>query len=263
MSGTQIDLFTPQFNFDGKIRRVTLDGIVFASVYDVLDKYTNDSNPRRLYARAMRTLEAQGAVVPLSVQLLRMHQFPGERQRETPVGSIEFFIRLAQVIEIPEWESIRQWMTGVVVERLNEQPKIAPPRNGKERTYLARQIVQHGMDRPAALEQLQYRRDTKSTYRALTAAINECVHKPNYGKIVNTEYVGLFGRTAAELRAILDCAEVRDALDPLQLQTLRTAEMMLTRAIQRQRPYTNDDVIRLIDTVVVPLGALLEEVTNG
>ncbi len=78
------------------------------------------------------------------------------------------------------------------IESLRTQA-ITPPQNERERRYVYRQIVEHGMDRTAALEQLENRRDTKRTFRTLTSAIEAFVEKPIFGQIIDGEYQGLYG----------------------------------------------------------------------
>lgn len=258
--GEQLSIFTPQFDFSGKIRKVDIDGQSFVSVFDVLEKYSTDSNPRRAYADAIKLLEAQESEVVQNPYNLRMHKFPGPGQRETPVGNIQFFTRLINVIEVPEWENIRVWMNDIVVNFIENTPQIEPPKNRRERVLVDKAIVYGKMDKPAAYHRLQNRRDTGYTYKQMMASLTKAVNSPNYGQFASEEYIALFGYTARELAVFLKTDSVRDALTDTQLRGLQFVESAMKDKLDKMTDATMQDVIQELRRLCIKARALLEEV---
>ncbi len=93
----QLSIFEPQF--DERIRRVEIDGVTHFSVLDVLEykgSVGSADNPSKYWKRAEKRLRGQSkADIPGLVQ----HQFPGQRQRPTPVATVKAFLRIVQVVD--------------------------------------------------------------------------------------------------------------------------------------------------------------------
>lgn len=258
----QLSIFQPQFDFSGNIRKAELDGRSYVSIYDVLEKYSTDSNPRRAYANAIKLLEAQDSEVVRKGYNLRMYKFPGAGQRETPIGTVEFFLRLISVIEIPEWEHIRVWMNSVIIERIEDgKPKITPPKTRKEEKYLARQIVYEGKDRADALAVLQVRREVIDTFKNMMSAVAKVCDDPRYGEIANAEYVSLFGYTAKDLKRLLNTNSVRDALTETELKGLQFLEVAMEQKLLQAKAMTNDQVVSALHRIAVNIRRVLDEVS--
>lgn len=145
--------------------------------------------------------------------------------------------------------------------RRETQPKIEPPKNRQEEKYLAAQIVYGHMDRPAALQMLQTRRDTKTTFKAMMEAVSRVVSSPNYPQIADTEYIALFGYTAKELRALLNTDSVRDSLTDTQLSALQFLEHTMRDLLNQAKRMTNDDLLASMRRIAAQIQKVLAEVT--
>ena len=257
----QLSIFEPQF--DDRIRRAEIDGMMHFSVLDVFEfsgSVGSSGDPRKYWQRAQKRLEAQGAHV---VAGLSQHQFlrkDGKRNRATPVGTFKFFMRLVQVVEIKEWEHIRQWMADVANERIEEltNPELGISR--AEHRYIEAQ-QNRGMTESDATQALLDRRDGKTGYRATMAVVSEkCSDAPQYAQLVDSEYLAILGHLAKELQVILDTKSIRDALPPLQYLYIRTAEQSLREVLKSGDRLPMNNIIAIARDICVPLGRTLAAV---
>ena len=250
----QLSIFTPQF--DERIRRIEIDGVMCFSILDVFQHYGSKGsadNPTKYWKRAEKRLLKQGSDLPGVVQR------PIERGgRPTPFAPFKFFLRLVQVVEIAEWENIRQWMAEVANERIEEtaNPELGITR--AEQRYIESQRSQ-GLSEAQAQQALSLRRDGKVQFKLLTDAIQAVVDQPNYAQIVNAEYEPLFGKLAAQLEIILKTDSVRDALPALQLQYVRTADMKMRELLRHADRMDNARACHIMCTIATKLGEDLQE----
>ena len=98
------------------------------------------------------------------------------------------------------------------------------------------------------------------TFKALTSTIQRLCDSPRYGDLINTEYMELFGSTAAELQRILNTKSVRNSLPALQLSYVETAERAIKTIIQHKDRMSNPQLIAAFVSAVRPLGVSLEDV---
>jgi hypothetical protein len=259
-SGNQLSLFSVQF--DSRVRRVEINGVIHFSIFDVLEfngSGGSATNPRVYWKNAQDKFKSQGADEVVN-QVLQ-HQFPGAGQRKTPVAPFKFFLRLAMVIEIKEWETIRTWMADVAHERLEE---MATPGLGTQR---ARQrdpdaLGKLGLGKSAAAEFLQDRIHGVDGYKELMATVFAVCDRPEPGKIVTSEYVGLFGMIPKQLQAVLATKHIRDRLPQRQYLYLRMAESDLTDVLKMHDSLTMDELLSIVDRIVVPLGVRLRDLCD-
>lgn len=258
----QLSIFEPQF--DDRIRRVEIDGVMHFSVLDVFEfsgSVGSSDNPYQYWRNAQKRLNAQGH----NLTGLIGYQFvasDGRKKKATPVGTFKFFLRLVQVVEIKEWEHIRQWMSDVAHERIEEltNPELGMSR--AERRYIEAQ-QSRGMTEGDATQALLDRRDGKLGYRTTMAVVNEkCSDTPQYAKLVDTEYMAILGHIAKELQVILETKSIRDALPPLQYSYIRTAELSLREVLKSGERLPMSSIIAIARDICVPLGKTLAAVCD-
>ena len=229
----QMSLFAPQF--DERIRRIEIDGVVCFSILDVFQHYGKAKNSRTSWATALKRLGKQG--FDSSREILQL-QFPGERQRETPIATIKTMLRIAQVTEFSEWEHIRQWMADVANERIEE---LADPELGLARQhgrFIESKIAQ-GMSRTDAEAALDVRLKGVVSRKDLTAQLSGyIVDRMDFGVFTNTEYKGMCGRDAKQLRAQNGGRNPRDAMRPEALAMLSAVESTIAHALNKREHVT-------------------------
>lgn len=109
----------------------------------------------------------------------------------------------------------------------------------------------------------QARHENIETYKLLQSVIARVCHNPQVGILTNAEYVALFGETTDGLKKLLNTKSIRDSLNTRQIRTLTFAEDMLRDTLVEQHTLTNDGIIRIIDDILPPIGAMLKEIMNS
>lgn len=250
----QLSIFEPQF--DDRIRREEIDGVMYFSVLDTFQYYGKAKNPTTSWNTARKHIVKQG--FDLSREILD-RVLPGGR-RPTPLATLKAFLRIAQVAEFKEWENLRQWMADVAHERIEEMANPELGMSRAEHRYIEAQ-QNRGMTEADATQALLDRRDGKLGYRATMAIVNEkCSDTPQYAKLVDTEYMAILGHIAKELQAILETKSVRDALPPLQYSYIRTAELSLREVLKSGERLPMSNIIAIARDICIPLGKTLEAV---
>lgn len=147
-----------------------------------------------------------------------------------------------------------------------QQPQIEKPRNTRERRYLAKQQVYGHLDKSEAMNALQVRRDTTSTFNEMRHAISLYVENPNYPQIINTEYVSVFGKTASDLKRILNTQSIRDELSTEALKGLQFLESAMTRLITNSQGMSNQQalsaMIKMAGSIRDVLDMLIPQMNN-
>ena len=90
----QLSIFTPQF--DERIRRIEIDGVMCFSVLDIFQHYGSKGsadNPTKYWKRAEKRLLKQGGDLPGVLQ----HKLPGQGGRPTPVATDAAIRAIAQL----------------------------------------------------------------------------------------------------------------------------------------------------------------------
>lgn len=254
----QLSIFEPQF--DDRVKHKELEGQVRFSILDVFEHYGSEgsaSNPATYWARAKKRLIKQGSDL---TGLLDWRDDAQSGGKPTPMATFEFFMRMVQVVEIKEWEPLRAWMAEIANERLEEyrSPGLGTQR-AKERDL--NRLKELGYSNKEALSHLEVRIDVMDTFKSLTSRIAQICDNPQYGTIINKEYLALFGAVAKDLESILNTKSIRDALPTLQLTYLKTAEISIREMLRSYDKITMTGVISVINDVVIPLGEMLRKIS--
>lgn len=246
----QLDMFdlssdsqrnTPVVNLDERIRSVTIGNEQFFSLFDILAIHGSDGsakNPRVYWQRAKERMESQGVdVVTLALQ----HRFEGQGQRDTPVVNLDGFLRVVQAIDIPEWEPIRDWMAKQAAKTL---------KNNREIKILTGAKINQGM---SPLEAQDFARQTivaRETRNDWTAALKAAViDSINYAQATNTEYVGLFGKTAKQIKEATGFSVARDAMTTEGRAIVAAVESTMTKMFAQHDDLTFEQALEIVRQV--------------
>ena len=239
----QLSLF--QSNFDQRIRRIEIDGVMHFSVLDVFQHYGSQGSaerPSKYWKRVEKRLQSQsGEVTPGLVQ----HRFQGQGQRDTPVATFKAFMRIVQVSEIREWEPMREWMAALAQERIEE---VADPALGIHRAqdrFLAAKMAQ-GLSEDEAVDFLKAVQEGRITRREWTATLKAAVSGAiNYAQITNTEYTTLFDKTAKQIREVTGFRVARDGMTKTGRKILEAAESALDDTFKQYQDLTFSQALAL------------------
>lgn len=252
----QMSLFEPIF--DDRIRRVEIDGETWFSVLDVFKHYGKKANPTQSWAVALKHLQGQG--FDSSTQIVEWRNGAENGGRKTPYAKFKTFLRIAQVAEIKEWESIREWMAEVAHERIEETRK---PELGVNRamTRYLKARAERGESAESAMAALPMRIKAIDTFKSLMEVVQRvCSDTPQYGPLVDTEYRALFHATATELKLKLATRSVRDSLTHVQLGFLENTERSISYVVERSGSMSMAQIKRVAERIATSMGQQLAEI---
>lgn len=246
MSDTkQLSLFEPQF--DQRIRRVEIDGVMHFSVLDIFAHCGSGGsakNPTAYWKRVVTRIVKQGG--DLTGVLDRPVETGG---RPTPFITNKAFWRIVQVSEIKEWEPLRQWMATLAGERIEEfaNPDLIQPR------AIQREIEAwrgKGMSE-AWIKQRILGRQTRNVLTA-TAQETHITHTPQYAALTARTYTEMLGMSKAEIVKALKLSAkeanvFRDHLNELALRAIDSAEVAASLWMQSlERPLTDQEQMDIV-----------------
>lgn len=249
---SQLSLFAPRF--DERVRRVEIDGVTYFSVTDIFMQYGSEGSrkdPRKYWERALKRLVEQGADVVTGVS---RHQFEGQGQRSTPVITFRLFLRLVQVVEIAEWEAMRDWMAEIAQERIEESanPELGLQR-ARERARLAWQ--QQGKDE----RWISARTEGAAQRNTLTSVLQDVISdRVNFAEVTDHVYLGLCQHTAKMLRQVLNVPSNRNLRDYFSVPALgytRLAEHGIEELLKNRPSLSYAEALSVIDQVATLIGA--------
>lgn len=233
---------------DPRVRTTYIGGEQFVSALDILQYHGNKKNPTQSWRVTMEYMTRQGYSTPSVV-----YQFEGKdgkRKAATPVIDIKTFFRFAQSADVPEWESIRDWMATLAENDTKSKAQ-------RDRENDIAKHKKHGLgDRPEILHLEAYNEALKE-YDALRKTYARLVDNPDWAALANAEYIALFGMMAKQLKAALKNDNIRKGLDTEALDTMAFAERRLRSVLATQKNLTNERIQEIIAVVVTPLGVYL------
>jgi hypothetical protein len=149
---------------------------------------------------------------------------------------------------------------GAIVDKLRrDEKKIEPPRNRREKVFVARKMVYEGKDKEQSLVSLQIRRDTSVSYREMMATVFKFVESPDFGRIANEEYIGLFGYDNKQLQSLLNTKSVRDSLTDTQLSGLQFLERAMRDKLVAMGKSTNHQAVQELRKIAVSIRKVLDD----
>ena len=209
-------------DFEGSSIRRTPDGRM--SVYDVFSAL-EDTNPRATWKRIQHAF-------PEVVANCYNWQFPGERQRKTPITTAKGLLAILPHHPSKKVTPFRQWLTQIAHERLEEEasPELAYSR-GRERAI-------HGWKQQgrndAWIGQRVQGIDKRKSFASTLGTHG--VRDRGYGEVTNETYRPILGGTAKEMRSELVLpvkANVRDHISVTQLAQIEYSETITEAKINQ------------------------------
>ena len=240
--------------FDSRIRRHTEDNRVHFSILDIFQYYGKAKNPTTSWKTVLKFLEKQG--FDQSREILDWRPDGKKGGKPTPTATLDVILRIAQVTEFKEWETLRRWMAETAHERIEE---IADPELGVKRAYERARKAYHNQGKSE--DWIADRFKTIDDYKLLCNAIDKVCANPQYGVIVNSEYVTLFGMVASKLKVLLKANSIRDALPELQLAHLHADEVSLRLLLDHSDSMTTNAICDAARSICMPLAESLTSVS--
>ena len=261
-SARQLNMFSienaaPQIhNPELGVRRVQIDGIWFFSIIDIFSLYGDTTDARQEWKTVEGFLIKQGAITRdwskrsdvKNTQLL-MHQFTGQGQRLTPIGTFKMIMRIAQVTTFKGWETARDQMAQLAEERVEE---IHNPELGVRRSHarFIQQSMDKGMSEADAYRALAFQIESATARLDVMAALKEvCIEeiaKWQYAQATNTQYVTLYGMTAKEISEATGSKNAKQGMTPIGKQFLLLADTMVTTEFKTKGAITFEEGLRVI-----------------
>lgn len=221
---------------EGRIRK-TEDNHV--SVIDVIEAMTG--NNMDYSAQMFRRLCGQFPEVRANCT---NWQFPGERQRITPVTDAHGMIEIMFLLPGKRAAQFRKEAAKLIVGYLNADITIADD------------ILQRSNKESA--EWLEGRARVKASRNTFTDAMKALgVKEPYmYSNAANVNNKALFGKSTKELKAERGVLDLRPSLSREELAALEFTELVQARKLTEKRPGTNKEILAAIKGIAEGIAAL-------
>lgn len=254
----QLSLFHAQY--DPSIRRVTVDGIEYFSCVDVMACFTDTNNARRLWSDTKKRLEQDGFELYDRIVQLKLTSKKDGKAYATDCADGQTIMRIVQSIPSEKAEPFRQWMAALGYQALEEaaNPELAVRRR---RAELAK-LEKAGYGNHPETQRLRDRDANIEVFKSLKATIAKVCEHPKWGRLINAEYLAMFGEIADSLQVILATKNIRDALPSLQLSWLTASERTLQAVLSQQDSLTSEQIEEIIEEDIRPIGQHLRRICD-
>lgn len=239
----QLSLFDAQPEFDSSIRRTDHKGATYFSLVDIMAHFVEPKAVRQYWLDTKKRLTKDGFQVSENILQLKLEASDGKRYA-TDCADGQTCLRIVQSIPSPKAEPIRQWLAQLGYERLEEAANPAL-----------------GIDRALDRAQASYRKqgkddlwigtrfDGKVSRKEFTDALKRVCSDINYAKATDTEYKGVFGRTAKDIRNETGAKNARDVMTRPALHLLGAIEATVTQMLGDRQSVSADEAIYIINEV--------------
>src|SRR5574337_1957142 len=263
--------------FSERIRRAIHEGVEYLSLVDIMAEFVNDpdttwqegkkagqkkkllSSPRIVWQYTKKRLVVDGFDVYRKTIQLKLEAKDGKMYK-TDCATVDTCMRIVQSIPSPKAEPIREWLASLGAREIDEARH--PEKAVARRIHELQKYERAGYGNAAEIRRLRERHEGIDSLKQLKDLIAQVCDNPNYAQIMNAEYLAMFGEIASELKRILNTSSIRDALPPLQLQYLKTAEYGLLELIKQANLMDMEQILQTIDLIVRPLGEHLKQVSD-
>lgn len=240
----QMSPFDAQPDFDKSIRRTDENGIVYFSLVDMMAFFADSTNDARKYWNdTKKRLKKDGFDVSESIRHIKLVDKIGRKQ-STDCADGQTCLRIVQSIPSPKAEPIRQWLAQLGYERLEEA---LDPELGVQRAFdrAANTYRKQGKDD----QWIHTRFDGKLSRKEFTDALARVCSDINYAQATDTEYKGVFGRTAKDIRKETGAKNARDAMTRPALHLLGAIEATVSAMLGDRQSVSADEAIHIINEV--------------
>jgi len=231
-----LSFFTHEFG-DHEIR-VVGDGRF--SVFDVLVAF-GDCNTKDVRMVLKRLMDSHSEVVTLCDYF----KFPGRGQRETPVTNEQGMYQILMLLPGERGAEFRKWAAGILTDP------------DKALDLAVRKYKRLGWSD----KQIKARLDGKVARYQLTDTLKNhgLAHPLEYARCTNAVNVGLFGKTAKQIKASRHVKTTRDGLDDVELAALNLAELKSGRTIEETQAWGADQCEKICADVAQKVRQALED----
>lgn len=240
----QMSLFDAQPDFDSSIRRTTDNGVVYFSLVDIMAQFSDlESKPNVLWQRTKKRLKEDQFQSYQNLIQLKLPSSDGKMYK-TDCADGQTCLRIVQSIPSPKAEPIRMWLAQLGYERLEEA---LDPELGVQRAFdrASTQYRKQGKDD----KWIATRFDGKVSRKEFTDALSRVCSEINYAAATDTEYKGVFGRTAKDIRKETGAKNARDVMTRPALHLLGAIEATVTQMLGDRQSMSADEALYIINEV--------------
>lgn len=255
---TQLTFFDPEYHFRD-VRKVDHNGTTVYSLVDLCSAIAGSKAGAQYWRDTKKRLAKDGFETQENLLSLKITAADGKK-RATDFADVKTCLRIVQSIPSPNAEPVRQWLAQIAHERLEEA---ANPELGMQR---ASDRARKSLERLGrGSEWNDARVNGMWTRSQFTARLAEVSPGINFAEATNTEYRGLLGKTAAQLRASMGLAKrenVRNHLPVSVLHLLGFIEATVTELFEGRDYVPEHECLHQIDRIA-RYARQLRELTAG
>lgn len=226
------------------VRRAEINGVMFYSVLDIFKFYGDSSNPTMAWKQTKERLRKQG--FRGSNDLLE-HSFDGKGQRNTPVATLEVFLRIAQSTNFKHWEDVRRAMSGALAEKIENAID-------KKMRQTINYYESFDMGNKPEILLLRSKLEARQSLYEIKSLISQLVDSPNFQDFHTEEYRSLLGVTVGAIKKARNAKSVRDSLNVFEYNALTHGERDLIAILSMQGNVDNQRLLDNVRLVFTPLG---------
>lgn len=195
---------------------------------------------------------------PVMIEVKRPHRKPEMLEFVTDETLYRIAARMEDRKDRPQLAEIKRYLAsaGVFADAARREPeKVAQSLMQLHRRRELSKLQAAGYSDHEAVKLLETRITGIDNLNALKDIIKRtCTDEPQYGRIINQEYLGLFGYVAKELKGLLGTADIREKLPRTQYLYLQTAESSLRDILAATDRMTSEQISMLAFNVCKGLG---------
>lgn len=230
-------------------------------LYCAVEWYSGLGGKRNAWA--MSKADWFSDVEPVMIEVKRERRKPEKLEFVTDEILYRIASRMEDRKDRPQLAEIKRYLAaaGVFADEARREPeKVAQSLMQLHRRRELSRLQAAGYSDHEAVKLLETRITGIDNLNALKEIIKQsCTDEPQYGRIINQEYLGLFGYVAKELKTILGTNDIRDRLPRTQYLYLQTAESSLRDILAATDRMTSEQIAMLAFNVCKGLGNQLTE----
>jgi hypothetical protein len=246
----------PQFS--ERIRRVVHEGVEYFSLVDLMAEFSDtEANARYYWRDTKKRLKTDGFQLGAKISQLKMVAKDG-KERLTDVADGQTCLRIIQSVPSPKAEHVREWFASIGYERIEEA---ANPELGLERSK--QRAIEAYRRQGKSDEWISERLETIAGRNVLTATLKErVIGAINFALATDTEYIGVFHRTAKQIKAQHGHKNARDGMTRAGLHLIGACEAAITEHLEGREYVSFEEALALISEVSQIIGQSADRVQS-